>query len=229
LTGLMMAVLLGLAYGVLFLVGWVVDSIIGGSFHLMIVSREFMLLEYAFGNLVIPLALIPAIFILLLQLSSLTGYHAGEHQVVHALEGGYPLHPDWVKAMPREHPRCGTNLAILLFTIVSSSTLLYAGQPWNFVLPPAVLVVLFRKPLGRILQTYCTTRRPSLHQINAAIRAATEIISRYQACPDYRAPLLKRVWNRGLIQILAGLSGGGAGLYGLFHWGLQGGLAVFLK
>lgn len=229
LTGLMIAGLLGLAYGVLFFLGWIVDCIVGSSFHLMIVSQEFMLFEYTSGNLVIPLAFIPTIFVLLLQLSGLTGYHASEHQVVHAMEGGYPLHPEWVKAMPREHPRCGTNLAIILFTIIISSTLLYAGHSWNVVLPPAVLAVLFRKPLGRILQTYCTTRCPSSRQIDAAIRAATELTSRYQACPDYRAPFLKRVWNRGLIQVLIGLLGGSAGLYGLFHWGLQRGLAVLIK
>lgn len=229
LTGLMMAGLFGLAYGVLFFLGWIVDCIVGSSFHLMVVSQEFMLFEYASGNLVIPLAFIPAIFILLLQLSGLTGYHASEHQVVHAMEGGYPLHPDWVKAMPREHPRCGTNLAVILFTIVISSTMLYAGYSWNLVLPPAVLAVLLRKPLGKILQTYCMTRCPSSHQINAAIRAASELTSRYQACPGYRAPFLKRVWNRGLIQVLVGLSGGSVGLYGLFHWGLQRGLALFMK
>lgn len=229
LTGLMMSGLFGLAYGVLFFLGWLVDGIFGSSFHFMIVSQEFMFLESASWNLRAFLAFLPSIFILLLQLSNLAAYHASEHQVVHAMEKGYPLHPEWVKVMPREHPRCGTNLVVIFFTIISSSILLYAGKAWQWVLPPAFLILLFWKRLGRILQTYCTTRQPSSCQVNAAIRAATEIISRYQACPNYRAPLGKRIWNRGMLQVLAGLSSGIGGLYVFYHWGLQEGLAAFLK
>ncbi len=51
---------------------------------------------------------LPFVF-LLLRLVPLSGTHAAEHQVVHCIERHAPLVPDCVRAMPRVHPRCGTN------------------------------------------------------------------------------------------------------------------------
>jgi hypothetical protein len=77
-----------------------------------------------------------------------------------------------------------------------------------------------------VLQTFLTTRPATPRQIEAGIRAATEIVSRYQAHPDYRARLWKRFWNRGLLQTLAGLGSGSGLLYLGYHYVLQGLLAV---
>ena len=51
------------------------------------------------------------VFAVLLHLSPLAGYHAAEHQVVHAIERGESLSIKNVSRMSRVHPRCGTNLA----------------------------------------------------------------------------------------------------------------------
>jgi CBS domain-containing protein len=234
LTGLMMAGLFGLAYGVLFLVGWLVDILRGSSFHFLLVSSEFLLLqETGEKELMLPLtwlwltlAMIPGTMLLLMRLSSLAGYHAGEHQVVHALEKGLPLRPEWVRAQPRAHPRCGTNLVVIIYTALTSGTLLYAGVPWWYVLPPAIAMRWLWRRVGMVLQTFLTTRPATPRQIEAGIRAATEIVSRYQAHPDYRARLWKRFWNRGLLQTLAGLGSGSGLLYLGYHYVLQGLLAV---
>jgi len=55
------------------------------------------------------------LYLFLLRLTPLAGFHAAEHQVVHSIERGEPLVMRNVMRQPREHPRCGTNLVALIF------------------------------------------------------------------------------------------------------------------
>jgi uncharacterized protein YqhQ len=50
------------------------------------------------------------VFLSLIRISRIAGFHAAEHQTVHAIENGEPLVPEIVSRMPRPHPRCGTNI-----------------------------------------------------------------------------------------------------------------------
>src|SRR5262249_31439746 len=55
-------------------------------------------------------ALSLVLFLVFMRALPLAGYHAAEHQAVHAMERGEPLCAEIVRRMPRVHPRCGTNL-----------------------------------------------------------------------------------------------------------------------
>ncbi|MBU6430595.1 MAG: DUF1385 domain-containing protein [Cyanobacteria bacterium REEB65] len=142
------------------------------------------------------------LFFLLLRLSPLAQIHASEHQVVHAIEKGEPLRVDRVRAQPREHPRCGTNLAaiglaaqVLLPRLASAAEL--AGL--------ATIFLFFTwKRLGWALQHHFTTRLATDRQLVEAIAAGTMILERFSARPAYRAPRWRQLWNTGLMQIVTG-------------------------
>src|SRR5262249_42286314 len=51
-------------------------------------------------------------FLIIFRLLPLSGIHAAEHKVVHAIERGEELTRENVRRMPRVHPRCGTNLVV---------------------------------------------------------------------------------------------------------------------
>lgn len=141
-------------------------------------------------------------FLLLLRLSPLSGYHAAEHQTVNAIERGEALTPEVVARMPREHPRCGTNLMALLF----------AGQlliPWIAqeplaLLPTALVVATTWRKVGGWLQRVFTTKPARLHQLASGIRAGAALLDAYAANPTYRAGRWRRIWNMGLVQVLLG-------------------------
>jgi CBS domain-containing protein len=141
-------------------------------------------------------------FFSLVRLTPLAGTHAAEHQVVHAIEKGEPLRADRVAIQPREHPRCGTNLAaaalsaqFILPRVVESPAL--AGL--------AVVVLFFTwRKLGWALQRVFTTKRARPRQLDGAIRAGRDLLVRYSARPAYRAPAWRCVWNTGAVQILLG-------------------------
>ncbi|NUP99717.1 MAG: DUF1385 domain-containing protein [Armatimonadetes bacterium] len=144
------------------------------------------------------------VFLMLLRLSALAGYHSGEHQAVHALERGLPLVYEQVVQMPRPHPRCGTNLATLLTLVMLVVSLLSARAPWVVLLPAVVALFLWRR-IGHLVQEWFTTKPASRRQVEAGIQAARMLLSRYQRQPAYRAKLWIRIWNRGLLQVLAGM------------------------
>lgn len=152
-----------------------------------------------------------AIFLLLLRLSPLSRIHASEHMVVHAMEEGEDLTPENVKRLPRVHPRCGTNLIALLVLIV-------AGQEFLSTLPGQVdgdtqmlaqlgliMIVLFTwRRLGAWLQRWVTTAPPAARQLQGAIGVAGELLERVRSSPSAQAGVLHRIWNRGIVQVLAG-------------------------
>ena len=143
-----------------------------------------------------------ALFLVLLRLSPLSGYHAAEHQTVNAIERGEALDPDVVALMPREHPRCGTNLVALLFGAQLLLPLLAREPLW--LLPAGALLYLSWRRIGTWLQRTLTTRPANRAQLQAGIQAGRALLAAYAASPGHRARPWRRLWNLGFLQVLAG-------------------------
>ncbi|MEI7576971.1 MAG: DUF1385 domain-containing protein [Armatimonadota bacterium] len=151
------------------------------------------------------LALLPIVsLVVMFRLFPLSGYHAAEHQVVHAIEQDEPLLPDVVRRMPRVHPRCGTNIgvAISLFLGVSQSKWI----PYEELrLLMAVLVTLFFwRPLGSFAQQYITTKPATPKQIQSGIDAAHELLLNYEQAPNRKPTPFGRLLNSGVLHVIAG-------------------------
>lgn len=149
-------------------------------------------------------------FLLALRISPLAGYHAAEHQAINAIETGFPLNPPAVQMMPRIHRRCGSNIVAIA---ILAQGLIMLLSPWleqepflaaTSLTTVILLVLLGWRPLGFFLQALFTTRRASDRQIRSGIAAGEELLRRFQAGPFYRAPWWRRLWNYGILQILAG-------------------------
>ncbi|MBC8103880.1 MAG: DUF1385 domain-containing protein [Cytophagales bacterium] len=142
--------------------------------------------------------------LLALRFSPIAGYHAAEHQVVHAIERGEPLLVEAVRAMPRVHPRCGTNLVAAVFLAMTVFTAFSALPGGLNVLAAGVAALLYWRNLGSWLQRHVTTRPATDAQIGSAILAAREVLRRHSAAPDAPTRPLDRLWRMGLPQILLG-------------------------
>jgi len=162
------------------------------------------------GSILIAVVQI-AIFFVLLRLAPLTGTHAAEHMVVHAIEDGDELTPQRVATKPRVHPRCGTNLMALVFIALAGFWLITAVESLlgSVGFTAAVLALLFIiyfmwRGVGAGIQRFLTTKRPSRRQLENGIGAGLQLLARYQQRPAYRAGGLARLWNMGIIQVVAG-------------------------
>lgn len=163
----------------------------------------------------------PALLTLLLlfaglRLLPMSGTHAAEHQVVHCIERGAPLLPSWVRAMPRVHPRCGTNLVVgfTLFQLIFLAVFV-AAQTWALsaldaatisLVAAAPVALLFWRRLGGWVQQWLATRPATDRQIADAIRAAEQVLRRRSAEASSGGGLRfpRRVWRMGLAQVLLG-------------------------
>lgn len=153
----------------------------------------------------------------LLRLAPLSGTHAAEHQVVHAVERSAPLQTAVVRAMPRVHPRCGTNLFAgwTLFHFVFLAVFC-ACQSNDFGLSEAVTLallvaapptLLYWRRLGGWVQQHFATRPATDAQIRGAIFAAEQVLSRRQArllSGEGRFFALRRAWAMGFFPVLLG-------------------------
>ncbi len=157
------------------------------------------------------------LFLLALRLIPMAGVHAAEHQTVHALERGLPLEIEYVEKMPRAHPRCGTNLMALVGLV----TIGFAHLP--DVGPDSVLLVLIFtffawRAVGTLLQEHFTTRRASKKQLESGIKAAKELMAKYQAQPFAQPASPFRLLNGGMIYSAAGMTLGIYGFFALIDW-----------
>lgn len=147
------------------------------------------------------------IFAILMRLSPLAGYHAAEHQVVHAIERGENLTMQTVKRMPRVHPRCGTNVA----TGVMLASLFFGV---DFGLPAAIAVVqpivgiaiglAFWRRLGSLVQYWITTKPPSQKQLAAGIKSGEKLLDTYKHAHNVRPNPWKSIWNAGMVHVAIG-------------------------
>jgi CBS domain-containing protein len=151
------------------------------------------------------------LFLAMIRLMPLAGYHAAEHQAVHALERGEPLRPEIVKRMPRVHPRCGTNLLAggLVFALISQivpALNLWGLNATDGAILGAVAALFTWRSLGAVLQQYITTRPATERQIASGILAAMELQQKFLQTIPQRPTLLRRLWCMGLPQTLVGVS-----------------------
>jgi len=148
------------------------------------------------------------IFFVLMRLTRLAGYHAAEHQAVHALERNEVLVPTVVRRMPRAHPRCGTNLmaaGLLFYTFCRAFSYVPWLDPyWTGPLFAALGTVFTWRPVGTFLQERFTTRPANEREIASGIAAANALSEAYLQSPPARARFLRRIWCMGLLQVLCG-------------------------
>jgi CBS domain-containing protein len=143
------------------------------------------------------------IFMVLLRVLPLSGYHAAEHQVVHAIEHGEPLKPESVRTMPRVHPRCGTNIAagVILFLMIQN---VVSGDVAVLI---AVLILIFAwRVIGGYFQYYVTTKPPNDKQIENGIEAGKALLEKYRMSPAYQVTGWRRIWNTGMPQVMLGVA-----------------------
>lgn len=167
-----------------------------------------------------------ALFLLFLRQTPLAGYHAAEHQVVHAIERGEPLLPEAIRRMPRVHPRCSTNLVagLMLFYIVGTAFADSWGAEVSY-LAGAFAAFLWWRPLGAFLQQHATTRPASDKEIESGIRAARDLFNALDSpvtstITKSVSPIqakFRRIWQAGFLQIFMG-SGTAIALLGILAW-----------
>ena len=145
------------------------------------------------------------VFLGLLRLTPLAAHHAAEHMTVHAIEQ-YGVHA-WehaVEHMPRAHLRCGTNLlAGILPAMLVAIPLMHVS--WVLGLPVVVLGWSVRFQVGYFIQRTFTTRPPSPRQLERGIAAGRKLLDQWLRDPTPRLSVARRMWRRGLPQMVAGV------------------------
>lgn len=139
-----------------------------------------------------------------MRLIPLSGTHAAEHQVVHAIERGEELRPEIVRRMPRVHPRCGTNLAVgaTMFLSIFFSEWVSSGEI-RFIVA-ALVTFLFWRRLGSLVQQFITTKRANQRQIEGGIRAGQELLDRFARSNVSVPSIPLRLWRSGMLHVMAG-------------------------
>lgn len=145
------------------------------------------------------------VFLIILRMSPLAGYHAAEHMTVHAIErfGVFGWEP-YVGHMRRAHLRCGSNLmagilpgmliAVPLMTIAPLAAAAVAAAGW-----------IVRHYTGFFLQNVFTTKPPTPHQLRKGIEAGRELLAAWMKDPDPRRTLARSIWERGMPQMVGGV------------------------
>jgi len=212
LTGVTVVVLFGLATALLYGTALIVHAFVPGlSIFPLIVSRDIPGTQayYAGGPWIAlgGLVLLYLFFLTLLRLSPMSGYHAAEHQTVHAIEEGEDLTPEVAAAKSPVHPRCGTNLVavLLLFVLIFLASDALGEYQIVVLLASIVVLVLAWRRIGPLLQAVFTTRRPSRRQLEKGVAAGRALLENYRRNLGRRVSTLERIWNVGFIQVTLGM------------------------
>ncbi len=156
------------------------------------------------------------LFLLMMRALPLAGYHAAEHQVVHAMERNEPLDLSVVSRMPRVHPRCGTNLmaGVLVFGLVSKMlpALQIGLGAMDSTLIGAMAALFTWRSVGAVLQQHFTTRPPSQKQLASGIAAAMDLDHKYLNTALKRPSFVRKLWCMGFPQMALGSSATFSGL-----------------
>lgn len=120
------------------------------------------------------------------SLAAVRRYHAAEHMAINTYEAGKPLTVENVAAAKRTHPRCGTNLAVILLPLAVPVVIFC---PYGLCLVPAVCLAyeIFLalpkrrrlKPLykaGLWAQQHITTAAPNEKEIEVAVRGLKMLV-----------------------------------------------------
>lgn len=200
LAGAAMGAMAVLSLGLVLVAAWLVDE----RYDLGILGA-FGLVSPADASVWKPVALATwlALYALLFRWSPLAGYHAAEHMTVNAIESAEELEPNSVAAQPRVHPRCGTNLVVVLVFLALLDLVVPLRGAWLGI--AALVLVLSRTRLGAFAQAYVTTRRPRPEELANGLQAGRDLIAAHQKVIGKPTSLARRVWCMGLLQAIAGL------------------------
>jgi len=201
LTGVALMLMNYAAYGIVTGTAWLVDKTTPLPLLAILHSPPINLPNWMDALRAMMLGGAVPIFLLLLRVLPLSGYHAAEHQVVHAIENGEPLTPASVSAMPRVHARCGTNIvaAAILFLMVAQIF------PTEIAMLIAIFVLVFAwRVIGGYLQYYITTKPPSPKQLESGIKAGKSLLEQYRKNPAHGVVGWPRIWNTGMPQVMMG-------------------------
>jgi len=208
-TGMYIAVLQLLA-------AWLTTSILAGSWRLSAPQVWAALEQVPMLASALPFIL----FGLLFRVSWVTGYHAAEHQVVHAIEAGDDLRPEVIARKPRVHPRCGTNLVAAVMIMSTFWYHRYAELDSVWPLLAMLTTALFWRRFGGFLQQYVTTAPASPRQLESGILAGRQLMERYQMRPNMPRSAWRRIWDMGLLQVVLGSMIVIGAIYVLKHLGV---------
>lgn len=145
-----------------------------------------------------------ALFAAVFRLLPISGIHAAEHKVVHAIERGEPLTRESVRRMPRVHPRCGTNFAagMSIFTAIAYSR--WIPEDIRMVLALVGTLLLWR-PVGSLLQYWVTTKEPTDQHLDMGIRSGEELLKSYASGTRGQRTVFGWIWNSGLLHVMGGM------------------------
>jgi CBS domain-containing protein len=149
------------------------------------------------------------LFLLMVRNTRIAGFHAAEHQTVHAIEHGEELLPEIVARMPRPHPRCGTNLmaAGILFWNLSAFIRTMPGFDTDSATLAAILITMvYWRRFGRMLQSVFTTKPATEKELRSGIAAAEQLIHDYRMQGPRHRTAMRRLWCSGMVQSLIGLA-----------------------
>lgn len=144
------------------------------------------------------------VMVLAFRIHPIAGYHAAEHQVVHAIERDEEITPEVVARMPRVHPRCGTNLAVAAAIFSALAFNPWFGNDRSAVFLGLFFTIMLWKPLGSLAQYWITTKKANAKQIASAIEAAKELLANYEVAPSRTPSPFQRIYTSGLLHVMAG-------------------------
>ncbi|MBI3920636.1 MAG: DUF1385 domain-containing protein, partial [Armatimonadetes bacterium] len=196
LTGAAMMLMSGATHAVLFALAFAVDQVLHTRWTDVVLSPDVTVLRGQTEMVVYYcMVTVEAVgWLLCLRLLPLAGYHAAEHQTVHAIERGLPLDLAVVRTMPRPHPRCGTNLAALV-------VLWFILTQWVPDYAAAVITFFTWRFLGMRLQYYFTTKPATDKQLLNGIAVGEELLAKYQDRIGQTVPIWRKIWNMGFPQV----------------------------
>lgn len=160
----------------------------------------------------------PALFLIGMRLIPLSGTHAAEHQVVHALERGEDLLPEIVRRMPRVHPRCGTNMAVALTLFLGIFGLEWITNVEVRLMTAVLVTALLWKRIGGLIQEFITTRPANDRQLKSGIKAANQLLAAYATSRHSVPSVPRRIWNSGLLHVMFGSGLAAAATYFASEW-----------
>ncbi|MEW5819156.1 MAG: DUF1385 domain-containing protein [Cyanobacteriota bacterium] len=177
--------------------------------NILSMGSEYLYFNYHFSESIL-LVLQLGVFLVLLRISPLVGYHSAEHQTIHAIERGIDLTFENVKNQPKEHERCGTNFMILVLGL--SLLILFSLEFWKglkfwehslLLIIFATLIVNYWKKIGMALQKFFTTVEATDKQLQSGIKAGQQLLEKYKNnTQPIKITPLRKIWNMGIIQVL---------------------------
>lgn len=202
LTGVSLGLMLYASIFLVFAVAWLVQRLTNVPLLGILISTSVGVANWMDALKGVMLVAPIPLFLLMMRFSPLSGYHAGEHQTVNAIENGEPLKPEYVRRMSRVHPRCGTNLmvGVSLFLMVSER---FSSDVATLI---AIFVIIFSwKTIGGFFQYYVTTKNPTDAQLISGIEAGEELLEKFRQNPAFQVSGRQRIWNTGMPQVMLGM------------------------